>query len=151
MIILGPLCILLLALIYVYSERREKQCLLRHAKGFISKNVIQQPGEGICFNQNGSKGIIVSQFNCITRQVLPIDHDTIPFITEDLKFIKLPGFVQYIDSVVEGSNRVRYFREAGYLFCFFPWQQKTPEYKLLVFVRKSSGFESLIFNKRFKY
>lgn len=147
MILLPFLCIFLLTLVIVYHERMEKRRLLKYAIRFVGAILIQKEG----VSQVVSNDIVACEFQCKSRQILPIDQQTIQDLTGDLKFINLPGFIQYIDSVVKGKYRVRYFREAGYLFCFFPWQHDNADYKLLVFVRKSSGFESLIFTRRLRF
>jgi len=97
MIILVPLCILLLALVIIYHDRMEERRLLKAARSFVGEKLIQESEDSKRMNLNDHNRIIVSEFNCITRQMLLINHDSTHLQTEDLKFVNLPGFIQYIE------------------------------------------------------
>ena len=131
----------------VCQDQIEKRRLLNYAKGYAEAHLIHKEAGRLPLQSDGSS-IVVGEINCKTRYFAPIYYDSKWHKADDLKFLSLPGFIRYMESVYTGHLHVRFYKEAGYLFCFFPTPHRISGHTLVYFVCKSNGLESLFFNQR---
>jgi hypothetical protein len=148
MIIYALLGLVLVSLIYIYIEKKEKKKLISDAKTFISKHhddLMTLPNKReykITPTLDNINVYLYKHGDLYLRSILK---DIGDLSIKELKYFSLERFKNYLqDYLINSANKIEFFRYKGNYHLYFPFKVSDSEMIILVFEKQVTLIDDLI-------